>query len=198
MTTTHTRFSPRAATAIFSTAIALLMMMSSTAHSQRRTTFEALGNGDLWENFNVSSTNGFTSYSTNTQSIKGSIKTEIATQKDAGFKKVEKATFMATVQNPLEASFEVSSDYTYRVMTIYGASSNTVVVTLRDPSRTELSPQESRDAAGRGGGYTPDQVIRMADYTPAADGTAVLGIGLMMDTRNDPVAMQLLIFRKKK
>ncbi len=105
---------------------------------------------------------------------------------------------MATVQNPLEASFDVSEGYTHRAVVIYGASSNTVVVTLRDASRNELSPQATRYAAGRGGGYTPDQVIRLDDYTPKADGKAILGIGLMIDQRNDPVAMQLLIFRKKK
>ncbi len=198
MITTHAHFNLRTAATIFAAVIVLLMLTSNTAHSQRRTTFDALGNGDLWENINISSANGFTSYPTNTQSLKATIKTELAAQKDAGFKKVEKATFMATVQNPLEASFDVSSGYTYRVVAIYGASSNTVVVTLRDPSRNELSPQESRNAAGRSGNYEPDQVIRLADYTPAADGTAILGIGMMMDTRNDPAAMQLLIFRKKK
>ena len=197
MNTTPSFFRVRRASATLA-ALLLLLLCSTTAGAQQRTTFDALGNSDQWQNININNGNGFTSYSTNTQSLKATIKSELASQKDAGFKKVDKATFMATVQNPLEASFEVKEGYTYRVVAIYGASTNTVVVMLRDASRTELAPQATRYAGGRGGSYTPDFVVRLDDYTPKADGTAILGIGLMMDKQNDPVAMQLLIFRKKK
>ncbi len=59
----------------------LILFCSNAARSQQRSEFSALGNSAISQNFSVSSSNGATYYSTNTESVKATIKSEIAAQK---------------------------------------------------------------------------------------------------------------------
>ena len=135
------------------------------------------------------------SYYTGSDSFEKQVKADIATQKDAGFKKVDKATFLLANTRALQSTYPVEAGYIYRIILHCANGESTSILRVKDSNDNELSPEVRTNGKGSAYSFEPTK-LQMADFTISQNGTITLEQGMMGD-RTIYYANVYLIFRKK-
>ncbi len=177
------------------TALFLFSIASSFAQGLVRTPFLELGSKPVEERQWLHKGNSSTTFYSGSESFDKEVKAEISKQKDQGFKKVDKATFLLASTRALQSTYPVEAGYTYRVIAHFSNPEGTSILRIKDEGGKELAPEMRSDGKGSAFRFEP-MSLQIADIPVTQNGTITLEHGIMGD-RTIYYANVYLIFKKK-
>lgn len=175
--------------------ILLFSITSSFAQNLVRKPFLELGSKPVIGRQWLHSGNSSMTFASGSSSFDKEVKAEIAKQKEAGFKKVEKATFLLANTRALQSTYPVEACYTYRVIAHFANPEGTSILRVKDDAGNELAPEMRSDGKGSVFHFEP-MSLQIADIPVTQNGTITLEHGIMGD-RTIYYANIYLIFKKK-
>jgi len=160
-----------------------------------RTPFLELGSKPVEERQWLHNGNSSTTFYSGSESFDKEVKAEISKQKDEGFKKVDKATFLLASTRALQSTYPVEAGYTYRIIAHFSNPEGTSILRVKDHIGKELAPEMRSD--GKGSAFRFEAMkLQIADIPVTENGTITLEHGIMGD-RTIYYANVYLIFKKK-
>ena len=177
------------------TAIILFSIASAFAQGLDRTPFLELGSKPVENRQWLVDGNSSSTFYSGSASFDKMVKADIATQKEAGFKKVDKATFLLANTRALQSAYLVEAGYIYRIIVHCANGEGTSILRVKDSNGKELAPEVRTDGKGSAFSFQPTK-LQIADITMTQNGAITLEHGIMGD-RTIYYANVYLIFRKK-
>lgn len=179
--------------------IALIFLTIAPALAQGlvRKPFLEIGNGPVEERQMIpyENGNGYNVFASKSEYFDKDVKAEIKKQKEAGFKKYDRANFMLANTRSLVTTYPVEAGYTYRVVSIFQLMEGTNILRVKDQNGKELVPEMRTTEKGSISSFKLSG-FQSPDIPVTQNGTITLENGLMGD-RTIYYAVNYIIFRKK-
>ena len=181
----------------FTAVIMFLVFAIPTAFSQgiTRKPFLDIGDKPVANNQFIQGNQGGSYFNTKSIYNEQTVKEIIKTQKEQGFKKVDKANFLLADVNMLQASYPLEAGYTYRIFSVFELPNGSTILRVKDESGKELVPEVRNKEIGS---LLSSKIssLHLQDIVCSKNQTVYIENGMMTE-KSVYYATTYLIFKKK-